>query len=174
MFLQFSIVGFAQKDFTHDAETAYKSEQFYAAIDLYKKAYAKEKDCQFLASLLNMLIGEICATKFVFDTKLVIQIAPFCNFGDGKFMWLASGLSGGSSDHSCWMCEFPKSDWGIGADVSSSRKTVADQGRSYLRALFSTLNAMLSTQLNGVTSARKLLKSACAQVGCGQQRTLSV
>ena len=131
-------------------------------------AYAKEKDCQFLASLLNMLIGEICATKFVFDTKLVIQIAPFCNFGDGKFMWLASGLSGGSSDHSCWMCDFPKSDWVIGADVSSSRKTVADQGRSYLRALFSTLNAMLSTQLNGVTSARKLLTSACAQVGCGQ------
>ncbi len=44
VFLQFSIVGFAQKDFTHDAETAYKSEQYYAAIDLYKKAYAKEKD----------------------------------------------------------------------------------------------------------------------------------
>ena len=48
LFLLFAISlsfnGFAQKDYTREAETAYKSEQYYAAIDLYKKAYSKEKD----------------------------------------------------------------------------------------------------------------------------------
>jgi len=44
VFLQLSLAGYSQKDYTHEAETAYKSEAFYSAIDLYKKAYAKEKD----------------------------------------------------------------------------------------------------------------------------------
>lgn len=43
-FFQISYTAAAQKDFTREAETAYKSQAYYAAIDLYKKAYSKEKD----------------------------------------------------------------------------------------------------------------------------------
>lgn len=34
----------AQKNFTEDAERAFKGESYYSAIDLYKKAYSKEKN----------------------------------------------------------------------------------------------------------------------------------
>ncbi|UTW60593.1 OmpA family protein [bacterium SCSIO 12741] len=35
---------FAQRDFTNEADVAYQSESYYEAVDLYKKAYSKEKD----------------------------------------------------------------------------------------------------------------------------------
>src|SRR5690606_12716415 len=44
LFLFFSTTLLAQKDFTSEADAAYKGEQFYSAIDLFKKAYSTEKD----------------------------------------------------------------------------------------------------------------------------------
>lgn len=44
LFITTANEGFSQKDFTREAEAAYKSENYYSAIDLFKKAYSKEKD----------------------------------------------------------------------------------------------------------------------------------
>lgn len=38
-----AVVAYGQKDYSKDADLAFKSEEFYTAIDLYKKAYSKEK-----------------------------------------------------------------------------------------------------------------------------------
>jgi peptidoglycan-associated lipoprotein len=42
--LSFSISAFAQKNYLKDAEYAFNNLEYYSAIELYKKAYTKEKD----------------------------------------------------------------------------------------------------------------------------------
>ncbi len=37
------VIVFAQKDYTKEADVAWKSESYFTAVDLYKKAYTKEK-----------------------------------------------------------------------------------------------------------------------------------
>lgn len=41
--LLFTALVFAQKDYTKEADNAWKSESYFTAVDLYKKAYTKEK-----------------------------------------------------------------------------------------------------------------------------------
>ena len=42
VFISFTLAGFSQKNFTRDADAAFKGEAYFSAVELYKKAYAKE------------------------------------------------------------------------------------------------------------------------------------
>lgn len=57
LLLVFTIVAFAQKDFTKEADNEFTNEGYYKAIELYKKAFSKEKRNEKKAEILYK-IGE--------------------------------------------------------------------------------------------------------------------